>query len=259
VDPHTHEFLTTGRSENKFGIPLRDAVDAARVALSLPGVDLVGIDFHIGSQILSAVPYRAALEQVRGVITAVRGLGAHLKHLDIGGGLGARYEDEQPLTAAEFHDGIIGLVRDLGMDLVLEPGRFVVANAGALVAAVQFVKEVPGRRFVIVDAGMNDLVRPALYDAFHRIEPVARPAGDATPADVVGPVCESGDFLGRERSLPPLVRGDLIAVMTAGAYGFAMSSNYNQRPRAAEVLVDGATATLARRRETYEDLERYEV
>ena len=258
VDPHTHEYLTTGRAENKFGIPLGDAPRAAQLALSLPGVELIGLDFHIGSQILSAMPYQAALEQVRSTLATLRAMGAPLHHLDIGGGLGARYDDENPLTAAEFHDGIIGLVRELGLELMLEPGRFVVANAGILVTAAQFVKEVPGKRFVIVDAGMNDLIRPSLYDAFHRIETVEPLTGEAVATEVVGPVCESGDFLGHDRRLPPLARGDLLAVMTAGAYGFAMSSNYNQRPRAAEVLVSGSDVHLARRRETYDDLERLE-
>jgi len=158
------------------------------------------------------------------------------------------------MTADVFHDAIIHLVQELGLELVLEPGRFIVGNAGILVGQVQFVKEAGGKRFVILDAGMNDLIRPALYGAHHRIEPVIDRDGAPAPTDIVGPVCESGDFLGRDRDFPPVVRGDRVAVFTAGAYGFAMSSNYNQRPRAAEVLVDGATATLVRRRETWDEM-----
>lgn len=259
VDPHTHEYLTTGRAENKFGIPLSEAVRAAEIAAGLPGIEVVGIDFHIGSQILSSAPYAAALTQVRGLIRTLREGGLPVSHLDIGGGLAARYDHERPLTADEFHDGIIHLVKDLGLDLIMEPGRFIIGNAGVLLTTVQFVKTVQDRRFVIVDAGMNDLIRPALYGATHRIEPVRSHGGELSPADVVGPICESGDFLGKGRLLPALARGDLLAVMTAGAYGFAMSSNYNQRPRPAEVLVAGRDATVVRRRETYDDLVRLET
>lgn len=260
VDPHTHEYLTTGRSENKFGIPLAEVPVAAGIAARLGGVRLVGVDFHIGSQILSSAPYQAALSQARALVRDLRRLGFEIQHIDIGGGLAVRYDHERPMSADEFHDGIIHLVRDLSLELVLEPGRFIIGPAGVLLAEVQFVKEADGRRFVILDAGMNDLIRPALYGAVHRIEPVvlSGDAGPASPADVVGPVCESGDFLGKERALPPLRRGDLVAVMTAGAYGSAMSSTYNQRPRAAEVLVSGANVSLVRRRETYDDLVRLE-
>lgn len=254
VDPHTHDYLTTGRAENKFGIALEDVGHAAELAAALPGVALVGLDFHIGSQILSSGPYQAALRQAREVIEALRGRGFPIHHLDIGGGLAVRYDHERPMTADEFHDDIAHLVHDLDLELILEPGRFIIGPAGILVGEVQFVKQARDKRFVIVDAGMNDLIRPALYEAVHRIEPVADVAGAQSPADVVGPVCESGDFLGKDRMLPPLVRGDLVAVFTAGAYGFAMSSNYNQRPRAAEVLVDGDRVALVRRRETWDDL-----
>jgi len=259
VDAHTHEYLTTGRKENKFGIALADAVPAARIAASLPGIVLTGLDMHIGSQILSPVPYRMALEQVRSVVGDLRAEGCDIRHLDIGGGLAVRYDREDPMTADQFHDEIIALVRALGVDLVLEPGRFIIGPAGILVGEVQFVKEAGGKRFVILDAGMNDLIRPSLYGAHHRIEPVVDGTGPLVQTDVVGPVCESGDFLGKDRQLPSLQRGDRVAVFTAGAYGFAMSSNYNQRPRAAEVLVDGAVATLIRRRETFDDLVRAEI
>jgi diaminopimelate decarboxylase len=254
VDPHTHDYLTTGRAENKFGIPLGDVGRAATLAAELPGVDLIGLDFHIGSQILTSGPYQEALRQARDVIVDLRGRGFPIRHLDIGGGLAVRYDHERPMTADEFHDAIIDLVHDLELELILEPGRFIVGPAGILVGEVQFVKQAPEKRFVILDAGMNDLIRPALYDAMHRIEPVMAVEGEPVLADVVGPVCESGDFLGKDRMLPPLVRGDLVAVFTAGAYGFAMSSNYNQRPRAAEVLVDGSRVEMIRRRETWDDL-----
>jgi len=259
VDPHTHEYLTTGRTENKFGIPLGRATQAADLAASLPGVVLTGIDFHIGSQILSHEPYALALRQVRGLVLDLRQRGFRIETLDIGGGLAARYDQERPLTADEFHDGIVGLIRDLDLTLILEPGRFIVANAGVLLTRVQFVKETPARSFVIVDAGMNDLIRPTLYGATHRVEPVVDRPGDPRERDVVGPICESGDFLARARMLPPVARGDVLAVFSAGAYGMAMASNYNQRPRAAEVLVSGSAATLVRRRETSEDLLRCEV
>ncbi|NOZ02850.1 MAG: diaminopimelate decarboxylase, partial [Deltaproteobacteria bacterium] len=259
VDPHTHEYLTTGRQENKFGLPLDQVTDAAGLAADLPGIELTGLDFHIGSQILTSGPYEAALDQVKEIIADLRSRGMELKHLDIGGGLAARYGHERALTPDEFHDGIIHLVRDLDLILIMEPGRFIMANAGVLLATVQFVKETPERSFVIVDAGMNDLIRPALYGAEHRVEPVLDRPGDPRRVDVVGPICESGDFLAKDRDLPPMERDDLVCVFSAGAYGMTMSSNYNQRPRAAEVLVDGDRHELIRRRETYEDLVRQEV
>lgn len=259
VDPHTHEYLTTGRHENKFGITLDQVDAAADLAASLPGIELKGLDFHIGSQILSPEPYAAALEQVRGIIGDLRQRGFPLEHLDIGGGLAARYDHEKALTPDEFHDGIIHLVRDLGLRLIMEPGRFIMANAGVLLTAVQFVKETPRKSFVIVDAGMNDLIRPALYDARHRVETVLDFAGDPVKVDVVGPICESGDFLAKDRDLSPVGRDDVLCVFSAGAYGLSMASNYNQRPRAAEVLVSGTKHELVRRRETYEDLVAHEL
>ncbi len=259
VDAHTHEYLTTGRKENKFGIPLAQAGNAADIAAGLPGIVLTGLDMHIGSQILSPVPYRMALAQAAGIVADLRARGCDIRHLDIGGGLAVRYDHEKPMTADEFHDEIISLVRELGVDLILEPGRFIVGPAGILVGEVQFVKEAGEKRFVVLDAGMNDLIRPSLYGAHHRIEAVVDGVGEPVLTDVVGPVCESGDFLGKDRQMLPLHRGDLVAAFTAGAYGFAMSSNYNQRPRAAEVLVDGSTVSLVRRRETMADLVRAEV
>lgn len=254
VDAHTHAHLTTGRRENKFGIPLEEVGRAAEIAAGLEGIEVAGLDMHIGSQILTPEPYRKALQQARQVVTFLRGRGFSIGHLDIGGGLAVRYDTEQPMTADEFHEAIIHLVKDLSVELILEPGRFIIGPAGVLVGKVIFVKEAGGRRFVVLDAGMNDLIRPVLYGAHHRLEPVVDRPGDPVRSDVVGPICESGDFLGKDRLLPPLVRGDRVAAFTAGAYGFAMSSQYNQRPRAAEVLVDGAEATLVRRRETWEDL-----
>lgn len=254
VDAHTHAHLTTGRRENKFGIPLEEVGRAAEVAARLEALQVVGLDMHIGSQILTPEPYREALRQAREVVAFLRARGCPVEHLDIGGGLAVRYDTEEPMTADEFHEAIIHLVRDLEVTLILEPGRFIIGPAGILLGEVIFVKEAGNRRFVILDAGMNDLIRPVLYGAHHRLEPVVDRPGDPVPTDVVGPVCESGDFLGKDRRLPPLVRGDRVAVFTAGAYGFAMSSQYNQRPRAAEVLVDGTEARLVRRRETWEDL-----
>lgn len=259
VDAHTHAHLTTGRRENKFGISLEQVDAAAEIAARLEGIEVVGLDMHIGSQILTPDPYRKALQQARQVVASLRARGFPIRHLDIGGGLAVRYDTEKPMTADEFHEAIIHLVRDLGVELILEPGRFIIGPAGILVGEVLFVKEAGGKRFVVLDAGMNDLIRPVLYGAHHRLEPLVDRPGDPVLSDVVGPICESGDFLGTDRLLPPLVRGDRVAAFTAGAYGFAMSSHYNQRPRAAEVLVDGDRATLVRRRETWEDLLAAEV
>ncbi len=259
VDADTHAYLTTGRAENKFGISREQLDDALRLAGELEGIRLHGLDFHLGSQILTPAPYTRALEQARRLVGELRQRGFDVRLLDIGGGLAARYLDENPISADQFHDGIIHLVRDLGLTLVLEPGRFIMANAGVLLCRVLFIKEAGGRRFVITDAGMNDLIRPALYGAQHRVEPVEPRPGEVRPAEVVGPICESGDFLARDRRLPRLDRGDLLLVFSAGAYGMAMASNYNQRPRAAEALVSGTEARLVRRRESYADLLRCEL
>lgn len=258
VEIEGHDYLSTGRDQDKFGIPLDEAPAAAALAGRLPGLELTGLAFHLGSQILRPDPYRESLRQAKRLLSDLGPLAGSIRQIDIGGGLGAIYQSETPMSAEAFHDAILDLVHDIDRTLILEPGRFIVGNAGALLGRVQFVKSTPRRRFVILDVGMNDLIRPSLYGAYHRIEPVHAAGEDRVPAEIVGPICESADFLGRDRMLPHLSRGDLVAVLTAGAYGSSMASNYNQRPRAAEVLVSGGDARLIRRRETYEDLERFE-
>jgi len=258
VDAHTHEHVATGKAETKFGVAPSAAVRLFSQASRFPGVEFCGVHMHIGSQILSLAPYVAALERLLEVIDEARSVGAEIEYLDVGGGLGVIYSDEEPATAEDFARAIEPLVARSGCKLLVEPGRFVAGNAGVLLTRVLYVKETSAKNFVIVDAGMNDLIRPALYGAYHEVLP-ARMREGTFLADVVGPVCETGDFLAKDRELPRVKEGDLLVVRTAGAYGFVMSSNYNSRPRAAEVLVDGEQFKVVRRRETYEDLVRLEL
>lgn len=255
VNARTHPHITTGRAENKFGVETGEALALYRRASRDARLRVVGIQSHIGSQIVEVEPYRRAAASVAGTMRRLEAMGIRLSHADIGGGIGITYKDETPLALA----GLARVVEDAfapwpDLRLLLEPGRYLVADAGLLLTRVLYRKKTTKRRFVIVDAAMTDLPRPALYDAWHPVEAVSPRRGKKARVDVVGPVCESGDFLARERLLPPLERGDLLAVRKAGAYGFAMSSQYNSRPRAAEVLVDGGRARLARRRETLKDL-----
>jgi diaminopimelate decarboxylase len=265
VDPRTHTYITTGKRENKFGLDL----DAARACFleraRWPNVDLRGLHMHIGSQMTDPAPYGTAVEKVVAFAGELANAGVELRWLNLGGGFGIRYEDGQAPEVSAFAAAAAPHLRDKKLEVVVEPGRFIAGNAGVLLARVIDVKRSGGKRFVIVDAGMNDLIRPSLYKSFHRAWPVRSnldprdPAalGEATGlerADIVGPICESGDFLALDRGLPELARGDLICVFTAGAYGFSMSSNYNTRPRAAEVLVEGSSARVIRRRETLDDL-----
>lgn len=253
-----HEYIRTGEKGHKFGIPFDEVPAAAELARSLPNLRLVGLDMHIGSQLASFEPYGAALLRVLGLLTRLRADGADaIEYLDVGGGLSVTYSDEQPVDVERFARGVIDATRGLGLTLVLEPGRFLVAEAGVLVARVLYRKHSGGKEYVITDAGMNDLVRPSHYDAYHAITAVA-PRGGTLTADVVGPVCESGDFLALDRTTDDVRPGDLLAVHTAGAYGFVMASNYNSRPRPAEVLVDGARYAVVTERERYEDLVRQE-
>jgi diaminopimelate decarboxylase len=255
VDAQTHHYITTGTKENKFGLALPVALGLFREALGLKHVRALGVHMHIGSQITSVTPYLQALQRVVGLVRDLRRDGIGLEYLNIGGGLGIIYNEEKPQTADDFARSVLPYLRDLQCKLVLEPGRFIVGNAGILVARVQYVKRGHVKSFAITDAGMNDLIRPSLYHAYHAILPVAKKrAGRTQLTDVVGPICESGDFLGKDRLLPPLAEGDLLAVRSAGAYGMSMASNYNTRPRAAEVLVAGRRARLIRRRETIDDL-----
>ncbi len=266
VDPRTHPYISTGLKKNKFGLPEEVAYQAYLKAREDPYLKPIGVDCHIGSQLTEISPFVEALRRLKALYLRLREEGLPLRYLDLGGGLGIVYGEEEPPPPEEYARALKAELSDLpDSTLILEPGRVIAGNAGLLVTRVLYVKshppkgEDPGRNFVIVDAGMNDLIRPAFYQAYHRIRPVKeKPGKEVMKADVVGPICESGDFLARERSLPPVAPGDLLAVFSAGAYGFVMASNYNSRPRAAEVLVDGERFFVVRKRETYEDLVRLE-
>jgi diaminopimelate decarboxylase len=264
VDPKTHRYITTGKRENKFGVDFETATRVFAERSRYAHVALRGVHMHIGSQLTEVAPYAQAVERVVGFALEQRRKGAELSWLNLGGGFGIWYEDRAARPVADFARAAAPFLEGKGFEVVVEPGRFVAGNAGVLLTRVVDVKRSGGKRFVIVDAGMNDLVRPSLYKSFHRIWPIrsevdprvpgAKLPGGLEPADVVGPICESGDFLGLDRELPSLERGDVLCVFSAGAYGFTMSSNYNTRPRPAEVLVSGASARPIRRRETLGDL-----
>ncbi|GBD26415.1 Diaminopimelate decarboxylase [bacterium HR30] len=260
VDPQTHPYIATGLRKSKFGVPMADAVDAYRHARGFRHLRIIGLDCHIGSQLTSLAPFRDALHRVRDLWQRLVREGFHIEVIDVGGGLGIRYRDENPPSFAEYAQTVIDALQPFSGTIVLEPGRSLVGNAGVLLTRVQYLKQTGEKTFVIVDAAMNDLIRPSLYGSYQEILPV-QPSNHQESAivDVVGPVCESGDFLARDRELPPVRPGDLLAVMSAGAYGFVMASNYNTRPRAAEVLVDGNVFSLVRLRETYPDLLRGET
>jgi diaminopimelate decarboxylase len=260
VDAHTHAHITTGRKENKFGLPIDAAMEIfERARKRLKHVDFIGIHMHIGSQITDVAPYCAALERGLRVIDKLRARGHSIRVLNLGGGLGIVYHKERPSTAARFGAAILPLLRGRDLKLLLEPGRFIVGNAGILATCVSYVKETPNKTFVVVDSGMNDLIRPSLYGAYHEIVPVKPRRSTRRRVDVVGPICESADFLAKDRVLALPRAGDLLAVRSAGAYGYVMSSNYNGRPRAAEVLVDGRRFWVVRQRETNADLVRGEM
>ncbi|HEX4883389.1 MAG TPA: diaminopimelate decarboxylase [Casimicrobiaceae bacterium] len=253
VDPKTHPYISTGLKENKFGIDFDAAPALYRRAAALPSLRVVGIDMHIGSQLTELTPYREAAEKLLGLVDALAREGIALRHIDVGGGLGIRYRDEAPVPLADYAAMLAHLMQGRTETLVFEPGRLLVGDAGVLLTRVEYLKRGSSRSFAIVDAAMNDLLRPALYDAWHPVDAV-RPRGGASERwQVVGPICESGDFLAHDRDLA-LAPGDLLAIGAAGAYAMAMSSNYNARPRACEVLVDGQRAHLVRRRERVEDL-----
>ena len=258
VDPGTHPYISTGMREHKFGIALEEAHELYLRLRERPEIEVVGVTCHIGSQITQLEPYRDAIESLRGFVTTLRGEGISLRYLDFGGGLGIAYNGEEPPSASRYAELVIGATKDLGLTLVLEPGRIIVGNAGTLVTRVTFIKDQGSKRFIIVDAGMNDLMRPALYGSHHQVWSVSQKASTQV-ADIVGPICESSDFIARNRELPAFEPGDLAAVMSTGAYGFSLSSNYNSRPRVAEVLVSGSKYEVIRRRETYEDLIRLEL
>ncbi len=259
VDAKTHRYIATGLKTSKFGVPFEEAVALYRKSRRLRGVEAVGVDCHIGSQLTDARPVREAMARVGGLYRDLRAQGFKLTHLDVGGGLGVTYASERPPAVKDYARAVLEPLAGLGATLVLEPGRVLVANAGVLLTRVLFRKRTPAKHFVIADAGMNDLLRPALYEAHHDIVPVTPRRGALAKVEVVGPVCESTDVLGHGRRLPPLRQGDLLAVKSAGAYGMSMASTYNSRPRPAEVLVEGATYRLVRRREAVEDLWRGET
>jgi diaminopimelate decarboxylase len=260
VDPKTHKYIATGLKSSKFGVAFDEAEALYRRAAADPHLEVVGIACHIGSQILQVAPFVEAVHKVLGLVDRLRDQGVHLRHIDVGGGLGIAYRDEQPAAPRELGREITALAKGRGLRVLTEPGRVIVGNAGLLLTRVVGTKRNGDKHFVIVDAGMNDLLRPALYDAWHSIETVADASQRPSQvADVVGPVCETGDFLALERELPQVQSGELLAVRGAGAYGFSMASNYNSRPRAAEVLVDGDKVHVIRARETVQELWRGEA
>lgn len=254
VDPKTHPYISTGMKKNKFGLDIETAMTGYKQAMKLANVEPIGMDCHIGSQLTQISPFIEALERLMAFHRKLLAMGCNIKYLDLGGGLGITYNEETPPHPAEYGKAVMDALSGTSLELILEPGRVIVGNAGVLMTTVTYVKSTEDKRFVIVDAAMNDLVRPSLYGSYHRIAEVAPKSRENAVADVVGPICESGDFLAKDREMPCVESGELLAVFSAGAYGFTMSSNYNSRPRAAEVLVDGDKMLLARRRETYEDL-----
>jgi diaminopimelate decarboxylase len=258
IDPKTHPYISTGLKQNKFGIDILRAPMAYRLASQLPHLKIVGIDCHIGSQLIEVRPIIEALRKLKQLVENLRREGMEIQYLDLGGGLGITYEDEEPPHPMEYASNILEEIRGFGCTLILEPGRVIVGNAGILVSKVLYTKENEEKRFVIVDAGMNDLVRPSYYGSYHQILPVKEEAREEIVADVVGPICESSDFLAKGRKMPKVNPGELIAVMSAGAYGFSMSTNYNSRPRVAEVIVRDDQMFVIRQRENYEDLIRGE-
>jgi len=261
VDAETHPYISTGLKKNKFGIPVAQAREEYRYAQKLPHVEIVGIDCHIGSQLTKVAPFRDAIGRVASLCRDLAGDGIQLRYLDIGGGLGIAYNTEDPPAPADYARAVQeALTAFSGMDvtLICEPGRVIVGNAGVLLTRVLYLKQGEIKNFVIVDAAFNDLIRPAFYDSYHGIKPVRRGAADKLVADVVGPICETGDFLAHDRELSRPAAGDLLAIMSAGAYGFSMASNYNSRPRAAEVMVRGDDFAVVRQRETLDDLVRGE-
>ena len=253
VDAQTHPYISTGLKENKFGINIDHAFEVYQHAHSLAGLNVIGVDCHIGSQLTKLSPFADALQRILQLVDKLGDVGITLQHLDLGGGLGVSYQDETPPTPVDYAAEIAPILKDSNLSLILEPGRSISADAGILLTKVEYLKSNGDKNFAIVDAAMNDLIRPALYQAWMDIIPVNKNSlGNSASYDIVGPVCESADFLGKDRELS-LADGDLLAVCSAGAYGFGMSSNYNTRNRAAEIMIDGETVHLARRRETYQD------
>lgn len=254
VDPKTHPYISTGLKKNKFGISIKHAFSAYEKSKELKNIDVVGLDCHIGSQLTEISPFNDAVAIIRDLLLKLTASGFDIKYLDLGGGLGIAYENEMPLHPSTYINSIKNILGDYKGTVIFEPGRVIVGNIGIFVTKVIYNKDTGSKNFVIVDGGMNDLIRPALYEAYHEIIPVIKRSGPRIRADVVGPICESADFLGKDRLLSQVQEGDLLAVYSAGAYGFSMASNYNSRPRVAEVLVDKDKYCVIRQRETYDDL-----
>jgi diaminopimelate decarboxylase len=259
VDPQTHPYISTGMKKAKFGVDIKKSLEMYKKAASLSHIDVVGVDCHIGSQLTSVTPFVDALAKVREYLDRVlagemKKEGAQIRYLDLGGGLGINYHDETPPLPGEYANAIVQGLEGLNITLILEPGRVIVGNAGILLTEVQYIKETETKKFVIVDGGMNDLIRPALYGSYQAVQPVVENNREKILADVVGPICESGDFFAKDREIARPKRGDLLAVMSAGAYGFTMASNYNSHPKPPEVLVDGDKYYVVRKRESLEDL-----
>lgn len=254
VEADTHPYVATGQAIHKFGVPKSDAMPLYRRAASSPHLKVLGVTCHIGSQILLPDPFLNALDEILDIAGKLRAEGIELKYLDLGGGFGIRYKDEQPLDVEQLTQQLTARMKSVPYQLIVEPGRALVAEAGILVARVLYVKRSERKNFVVVDAGMNDLLRPSLYGSYHGVAPVEKRSGKNLVADVVGPICETGDFLALDRELPEVLSGDLVALLTVGAYGYVLASNYNSRPRPAEVLVHGSEVELIRRRERQDDL-----
>jgi len=264
VDPQTHPYISTGMKKAKFGVDIKRSLENYKKAVSMPNLEVVGVDCHIGSQLTSLSPFVDALARVREyldrvLVGSLKKEGVQIRYLDLGGGLGISYKDERPPHPEEYARAIIQGLEGLDVTLILEPGRVIVGNAGILITEVQYIKETDEKKFVIVDGGMNDLIRPALYGSYQAIQPVVEKNSEKIVADVVGPICESGDFFAKDREIARPRRGDLLAVMSAGAYGFTMASNYNSHPKPPEVLVDGDQYYVIRTRETMDDLIRGET
>lgn len=260
VDANTHPYIATGLRESKFGVPLKEAMAEYEVAEKLPGLEPVGVHQHIGSQILEPGPFESSLRKVANLANSLKVLGIEVKYINIGGGFGIQYTDEKAPDPDQYAGAITPILEETGLTAIMEVGRMITGNAGILVTSVLYDKQGEEKRFVVVDAAMNDLIRPSLYDAKHHVAPIrVRDDAREVKVDVVGPICESADFLARDRQIPEVKPGDMLAVFTAGAYGFAMSSNYNSRPRVPEILVSGNRAFVIRRRETYDDLVRGEA
>ncbi len=254
IDPQTHPYISTGLKENKFGIEIQEAKSLYLHAHKSEFLEPIGIHFHIGSQLTKLQPIYESAQKIAKLVHSLLALKIDIKFFDIGGGLGITYSDETTINPYDYAQSILECLRGLDLTIICEPGRFIIGNAGVFLVKVLYEKISQNKRFVIVDGAMNDLIRPSLYNAYHQIIPLTQPQGEKSPADIVGPICESGDYLGKNIELPPLKEGDILAILSSGAYGFSMSSNYNTRPRCAEVAISQGTIKLIRKRETFEDL-----